>query len=175
MEDYLDRLARLNRLLDKEKEDFAKRIRDKADEKDMKDIYLEAVVRDNLRVVNPLPDYSPSTPSSSTIATDVVVKNKDIVYVAKGYKYVAPGFHSVTKLLETRQGLIKALEQNRIMVAAARFLIENTPQTVAKVIGKLNNQINAAIKLQEECTAAIAELDQILSYHYNTSKYLAAR
>lgn len=104
---------------------------------------------------------TPVTPKPSTTQTTVATTT-ETVYVRAGYTYIKEGVYKRAELLEKRAKLLKVLEENRITTKAAKFLLEHTPATVAKIRPQLEALIKRAEMLQKQAAKAIAELDIIL-------------
>lgn len=157
---YKKSIEALYNLYQSEKDAYIKRL-DKASTKDQyKSIYDEAVALHSSRVKVPTPEKQ--KPASSRTWTSTTTSKSNKVVVGKGYKYIKAGTYDRKDLETKRENLKESLKRNQIQAQAAKFLLEYTPKTVAKIKPQLEELIREAEKLQEQARAAIKEVDEIL-------------
>ena len=109
----------------------------------------------------PRPEKKENT-ETSVERKSKLIRNKNKVYVEKGFSYFEEGYYQVADLLEIRSDLAKALENNKIMAKAAKYLLEHTPKTVERIKPILESLLKEAEDLQKMAEEAIAEIDTIL-------------
>lgn len=88
---------------------------------------------------------------------DYALKGKKVSLDDKAYSYF-----SKEEILRQKENLKKAIDDNKIIVKSAKYLLENTPKTVKNVKGKLKDMIKNAESLQEKGKARIKDLDKAL-------------
>lgn len=140
-------------------------------------IYLQGLGVDKVKV--------PVTPSIPTVEVEKELTNKvvvpaspatekeevevikdmgsDMIYVPKGYKVAKEGFYKKSVLVNNHDKLLKAVEDNKRQVQAAKYLLENTPKTVENIKDKLEGLLQQSLKLQEKARKMLNELDIILN------------
>lgn len=97
---------------------------------------------------------------------DAIISANFLDYALKGKKVSlddkAYSDFSKEEILRQKQSLEKAIEDNKIIVKSAKYLLEKTPKTVKNVKGKLKDMIKNAESLQEKGKARIKDLDKAL-------------
>lgn len=97
---------------------------------------------------------------------DAIIAANFLDYTLKGKKVSledkAYSDFNKEEILMQKESLEKAIEDNKIIVKSAKYLLENTPKTVKNVKGKLINMIKNAESLQEKGKARIRDLDKAL-------------
>lgn len=94
---------------------------------------------------------------------DAIIAANFLDYALKGKKVsLDDKAYSKEEILRQKQSLEKAIEDNKIIVKSAKYLLENTPKTVKNVKGKLKDMIKNAESLQEKGKIKIRDLDKAL-------------
>lgn len=97
---------------------------------------------------------------------DAIISANFLDYALKGKKVSlddkAYSDFSKEEILRQKQSLENAIEDNKIIVKSAKYLLEKTPKTVKNVKGKLKDMIKNAESLQEKGKARIRDLDKAL-------------
>lgn len=83
-------------------------------------------------------------------------------YILKDGKVIRNNLRAKDKLIEVRENLKKAINDNKLKVESANFLLEYTPKTVAKVKDKLESLVERSLRLQKEAQKEIDKIDAIL-------------
>lgn len=83
-------------------------------------------------------------------------------YIIKDGKVIRNKLVAKDKLIEVRENLKKAINDNKLKVESANFLLEYTPKTVAKVKYKLESLVDRSLRLQKEAQKEIDKIDAIL-------------
>lgn len=94
---------------------------------------------------------------------DAIISANFLDYALKGKKVsLDDKAYSKEEILRQKENLENAIEENKIIVKSAKYLLENTPKTVKNVKGKLKDMIKNAESLQEKGKARIKDLDKAL-------------
>ena len=165
---FLENLLSLSKLTDEEKESFKERMDKAKTNAEIYDIYNEAVALNTSRKQKPSKEnesentINPAKPPHSK--DELEDSSSDLIYVAKGYKYVSEGFYHRLDLEDSYYKLKLALNENEIYAQAIRILLKYTPNTVKDVRGQLESLLKESVDLQEQAKLVLKEYESILGY-----------
>ena len=165
---FLNNLLTLSKLSYAEKESFKERMDKAKTNAEIYDIYNEAVALNTSRKQKPTKEnesenpINPAKPPHSKDESED--SSSDLIYVAKGYKYVSEGFYHRLDLEDSYYKLKLALNENEIYAQAIRILLKYTPNTVKDVRGQLESLLKESVDLQEQAKLVLKEYESILGY-----------